>query len=84
MPAKSEEVKLVLTAKSGLPTSFKNTVSPVNIHCYLLFESRSRRQLLYSVCPGVCIVLNLTFPNFKSSPSLRTFIPWVGNPFGPM
>lgn len=84
IPARSEELKSDLTAKSGLPTSFRNKVSPVNTHCYLLLESTSSRQLLYSVCPGVCIVLNLTFPTFSSSPSLRTLIPCVGNPLGPM
>jgi hypothetical protein len=35
--AKSSQLIYLETAKSGLPTSFKNKVSPVKIQIYLLF-----------------------------------------------
>ena len=38
MPAKSWHDKLLETAKSGLPTSLRKTVSPVKIQNYLPYE----------------------------------------------
>ena len=80
---KSLAVRSVFTAKSGLPTSFKNNVSPVNTHCYLPFESIKTKQLLSSVWPGVWITLSLISPTLISSLSFKTLIPKVLNALGP-
>jgi hypothetical protein len=43
----------LLTARSGLPTSPKNKVSPVKTQCYFSPSKRTKHELSI-VCPGVC------------------------------
>ena len=73
MPAKSYSVIFPdLTAKSGLPTSPKNKVSPVYTECDFPFESFNKKQVLSNVCPGVCNTYILQFPKLNSSLSFAT------------
>lgn len=51
--ARSSLVTLALTARSGLPTSPKKTVSPVSKKLSLSYESMAKKQELSRVCPGV-------------------------------
>jgi len=46
--------KLLLTARSGRPTSFRKIVSPLNKTSLWPLLFINTKQLLSSVCPGVC------------------------------
>ena len=53
------------TAKSGLPTSFMKTVSPVKMQNYFPFSSPTIKHDDSRVCPGVPITLVWDFPTLK-------------------
>ena len=60
---------LDLFAKSGLPESPKNKVSPVKTNS----SSPATMHIDSIVCPGVLMIFNFACPRFKVSPSLT----WV-------
>lgn len=69
IPAKSYRVVVEETAKSGLPTYPKNTVSPEKRHTYSKLEFDKRKQELSNVCPGVCRTFVETLPILNEFPS---------------
>ncbi len=62
---------MCLPAKSGLPTSPKKRVSPVNIQ-YGFQLSTNKKVDDSGVWPGVCKTLIYTYPKGKSSLSEAT------------
>jgi hypothetical protein len=73
MPAKSYFVRLFPdAARSGLPTSPKKTVSPVNNAICFPYLSLRRKQELSNVWPGVWITCSFIDPILKISPSFAS------------
>ena len=72
MPARSALVMLEATARSGLPTYPRKTVSPEKRQTSFPVESTSWKQELSRVWPGVWITLILMFPRLRTYPSVHS------------